>query len=764
MPIKTFRSQEGSIRTGSTGTQASASAFQQGAGPEATARIQQGVGKLIDNLGDVLEDQENVWATDSNIQMQKDIAVKQKEWQATGANSSQVAAEFKSYTEKVYKSAPTPRAGNSFLASAQPMSVSLFRGALSNEARKRTSDYVGQSQKNIDTINDMVKEDPTSLAQALNLIVDSTQTYAKNTPVLNPVFEQQSNTAQQVAVVTAVDSALSKDAFMARMISAPGHRPGDGIFDDFHNESPVTVTEDSPLSLLDPNIAQAKAEQINKAVGTQRAATQQHWTDLRKANLKSVSETGIMADGYSVDRDAAFNSKTGEKAVALKMKLNDQLQEAKEAYSLKSALFGVNHADAESRLEAAKPIAGDPNFDNKLRTYKAGKKALDVMRKSLAKDSYEYTMQSPVVLGHQARANSYFTEAQEAQNPQAKARLMSQGQEELSFGLNASIDIQTRAGVPPAQISVMSKQMASDYATTIREGLSKEGLSALANVEQAYGQHADKAFSDMQRLPSDGAKLEPKYMAVAAHLDNPAVAKVLLDSMKLDTTKKGDKESLTNSRLDASTVTSISKATFNDPIFRSYMGATAGSSGNTEYAVGVREAINSYAKHLFATAAPGSDTPEAAAAQASKVIIGSLYAFDTSPNGAEYAIPRKGLSDEEVELTQEGLKLIHSDMEEGDAFSADIVKDNPNVPDSYFLNGLRQKAYWVNSPDNSGVFMYVNSPEAMALGMAGLPLKRKDGGRVFVSFDTAREKGKSKPSGFMMFLLPSIGMPGGMAP
>lgn len=703
MQIPTINSGPGRLDTGSSGPQSSPIDF--GWGDEHVAQgFQVAADRAGQQLDDVYEKANAATAQNALVQSEVDWTnnLNQAKISSGPHDTSSFMSGFNDYIDKT-SDGMNGQAADMYRQKMQTMGVGVFKQSLAIEARKTALDAVGNANKNYDALTNLVTNNPATLPDALALVDNG----------------KDSLPAHNAAVATASTEA-AKTSLVGGAVS------GSLLLSDPTQANSIIQNTDYS-KYLDEGYVQAAQSQINLQSKVNTALDKEDLQAQRMANLSSIAETGTPVAGYDMMRDAANHAKNPQEAGELYNKMVDARNGAMLLYQAKSATFGTDYASGVQALNGLKPDPGDPSYNLKFKAWQAAQVSFNAQRKVLRDDPYQYTLNgSPTIADLQNRANNAFStgDTQTGQGLQVQA-------------IRQSVAIQKAAGIPDDSLAVTDSKTATSLASDIVNGSATQGLGALQRIQTVYGPYASGVFTAMQKLPEKD-RLPAGYQVVAANLDDPKTAQMMLTAVRNNAANKTALESGSSS-----VNTNIRGAINTDPTFAAYRSAVSlASPDGPAYVDGIAGATEALARQYTVN----GDNYSVGVSKAVQQVIGRQYGVQSNPDGSHYLIPAKTytpddqtqiasyLNDSLTSLGKNG-NMFHN----GDVIPVDPKSVNPGmsgdaVSQKLLFNALPKNAYWSSLTDGSGVQLFVNTPDGRLANYPGVPVRALGGSPIVLKY------------------------------
>ena len=624
--------------------------------------------------------------------------------------ADRLEAEFREFVEDKTQNAVihdvTREAQDALMERYDDLYVNLLGKSLTIEARKTADVTISRIgtliQGSMDTA--FHTSDPTAVLEdqhALNEQIDLALEAGKITTANADSFKQS---VANIAAVVAERMMTSNPDFAETLVKeAPGLSPS------------------TRISLIN------KINRSRTSVNEKFVALQDQ---LFKANIAQIRKTGNPNPNFDID---VYTATRGE---GHGLNAANEIKVAQEYFVGKSALLGRSLDEMNQVLSATEPKEGDDLYDMRARVHDQLMTFAHQQAQLMDEDPFTYSLQDPVV--REIAAQSY----EEGIDDNQRSVIMFQL-------IEASKEFQSRIGIPDGAQSVVPLKEAQSIAARINQSSPESVINEFNNLMSTYGQYYPDVFRDISRLPS-GQRIDTSLQIVALHMNKPWVSDFIMASRTPD----ADFNIPTQDSSDLKKFLDQSKD------MNSFQTAIIESNPNLiPYADDFYDAARKYSMALYKGGKARSMK------EASKIaidrIISSEYGFGTSGSDhIPFAIKLNHidrLSGEPVSLTPRDVRQIekslssvryakrHIKVGELDQNQFGIPGQlDSNARMEYIRDSIDRDAYWVTSPDNLGVTLYIPGN-----GISGEPVLRHDGSTIDLTFTQALEMYRAiQPQGY----------------
>lgn len=303
-----------------------------------------------------------------------------------------------------------------------------------------------------------------------------------------------------------------------------------------------------------------------------------------------------------------------------------KMQAAEFSYAVEDALTYATPAEQQAILTASKPhpfladgVTPNPAYAELIAAWDHASNLVQKLDKQWKDDPAGMAIKNPSVV------KAYDDRNQAATGPDGKVQSVTRG---TINPLDAMINVELKRGVPPENLSVMTKSMAAGTVSELK-GMDLPGqVAKLNSLLPQYGQYAPIASKDLQKA---GLEFQP-LLAVAVS-NNPASRGALPDVMKALSANPKDIEKAMPAGATTKAVHAQVAGAMSDwsaAMLQSSNGDT------TQHRAEMTKAVTQYASWLVAN---GKSDSAGAAQMAADTLINNFYNY-SKINGYKVALPK----------------------------------------------------------------------------------------------------------------------------
>lgn len=680
-------------------TQASADSIAQGLGVVSSvlmtqdrrnkvnaAEAQQNAAQIAAKAAQRQEYTDTLWSESQYTEAQRTWIQWSNDVQKTGEEDvvGKFNNDYPKFQSDMLKGAPTPQARERLKMKLDDLGTRIFDTSLRVQAANQSKNTISTFGQMISTSIDTVAQAPEIYAveqQRLGAMLKMSLDHGR---ITEDIYQKGMDQVNELAA-NAAEAVLGSNPARAKQI--------------------IDSAEGIPWARRKSILSQV--EQANNTNDNLFSYQQQ---ELFKSSVDSLASTGKPADGFNVDLYVA-SFPEGRQAAA-REEATKQIKVAETVYSARIDMNGKTPSQIGEVLSKHEPKAGSTTFSTDQAVYGELLKVADAQVKQFRTDPFTYSRQDPVV----SKAWTMVESLPENADPQLRASLTSQA-------LESSVNFQKAAGIPEANLTVLSRQSAIELATQINQGDVKQTQQALGSMMQTYGKYYPYAFRTLVSLP-EGQRIDASMQIAALHYGKPFLGDFLQAIKVPDADYKLDPS-------DRKVLKQKLPVDKNFLAFGSSM--TSANPAAVPMVTEFGQAIEKYATSLVARGKASS--PSEAVKQASNLIIGQAYGFalvDDTPLAVKRQQGGTHLDDKDVSSIQSSLYSIRSKMEASAVDTSRFgfpVGLSEDVKSKSVQDTLRTDTFWVTNPANDGAQLFM-------FGMDGTtaPVKLKDGKPMEVKF------------------------------
>lgn len=678
-PLETYNA-SGSNATGSTGTYAEPSLYQQQTSAPGRGLMQLGAA-IFETSQKRADQDEQMWIADQEAQTRLYWSKRYESIESSAKDgfSKQVAGEYNSYIKGIIKNAPSARAAQRLGLNLTQFGAGLATRAAKKEAAVRlqeTSDkldgIVGMSANEL-----LVKGGYANLDQARQKVNELLTNMSDRIPNASSVMKK----SDKILVRTALEG-LIQNGQGGTAVKEIDSLKYANVLDAGDLISLRSKAKNAAESFSALNTAQAKKFEENV--------------------LTQMEQTGKLPQGYA-DIDAAANQlgqyyDGSDKQGMIMSEFKDNLQMVQTTYATLQEIKSMPQGQATAILEKLRPTDGDPDYAKKQKMFEYAQKSASKYLKDLDKDPVSALVNTPVV----EKAAEELKKAQE-QEVAIPGSATEQVNEKKNLYYESLLAAQTVAGVPSYKRSIVSASQAAAIAGNIKNAGADEVEAVLNNLKSSYGRYFPSIMGSIARLPGD-AGLDPRYQMMIGHLNQPYTAELIraIQTPPSEMDKQFPDKKVAKSIEDRVALASGT---------RDFMAALHAAGAPVQYINGQVAAVQAYAKYK---AGYQGKKESAAVDEAVNTLFSSSFQYGKI-NGNTFAIPRTNssgykYSDQEIKTIEQNLeaKLAEVAMVADYRYipGFDSIKDptpQQEIAAKRFVGLISSQAYWATSDDFQGV-------------------------------------------------------------
>ena len=714
-PLETYNA-SGSNATGSTGTYAEPSLYQQQTSAPGRGLMQLGAA-IFETSQKRADQDEQMWIADQEAQTRLYWSKRYESIESSAKDgfSKQVAGEYNSYIKGIIKNAPSARAAQRLGLNLTQFGAGLATRAANKEASARlqeTSDkldgIVGMSANEL-----LVKGGYANLDQARQKVNELLTNMSDRIPNASSVMKK----SDKILVRTALEGLIQ------------------------NGQGGTAVKEIDSLkyaNVLDAGDLISLRSKAKNAAESSSALNTAQAKKFEENVLTQMEQTGKLPQGYA-DIDAAANQlgqyyDGSDKQALVMSEFKDNLQMVQTTYATLQEIKSMPQGQATAILEKLRPTDGDPDYAKKQKMFEYAQKSASKYLNDLDKDPVSALVNTPVV----EKAAEELKKAQE-QEVAIPGSATEQVNEKKNLYYESLLAAQTVAGVPSYKRSIVSASQAAGIAATIKNAGADETEATLNNLRASYGNYFPSVMGSIARLPGD-AGLDPRYQMIVGHLNKPYTAELIraIQTPPSELDKQFPDKKVVKSIEDR---VALSSGT------RDFMAALHAAGAPVQYINGQVQAVQAYAKYK---AGYQGKKESDAANEAVDTLFASAFKYGKI-NGSTFAIPRTNAtgytySDEEVKMIEQNAeaKLAEVAMVANHKYLTSFASINNPTPQQEiaakrFVGLIPSQAYWATSDDFSGVFLNMDMDPAGNTSKTKLMFNNMSTGKymgpVYFSFD-----------------------------